>query len=82
MLTFQYQGCTISVKHAVSKVNNRRTYLLHQARELIQAAAAGKTVALDEQERVVKVDGITAFKQEKSDLGGMFFGAFVHLQLP
>ena len=44
--------------------------------------ANGMTVAVDKTERVVKVNGVIAFTQAKTDLGGTFEPAYSHLTLP
>ena len=60
----------------------QRDWALTKAEELLKAEAAGGTVAVDRQSRVVKVNSTVAFRQEKQDSRGSFVGSFLHLALP
>ena len=46
------------------------------------AAANGKSISIEWKDRAVKVERDEVFKQEKTELGGTFSGAFAHLRLP
>ena len=60
----------------------QRDWALSKAEELLKASAASTRVELVRKERVVKVDDVVAFKQEKEDARGSFAGSFAHLALP
>ena len=81
MLSFDFRGNTVQVRHAVSKVNKHRTYKLFEAERMIKEceAAKGKSVELKINDRDIKVDNEVAFRQSKGELAGSFLGPFAHL---
>lgn len=75
----------ISIRAGKTQQNIDRDQALRTAEDLIRADAASKGKKIERtpgSDRTVLVDLEIAFKQDKKDLGGKFFGPFEALELP
>ena len=78
----EVHGQKLKVKAALTQTNKERNWALRKAEELLKGAASQKAVKLEWAERLVKVDGVPAFVQDKVELRGCFQPPFANLSLP
>ena len=80
---FEVSGKAVVIKQSKTKLQSKRNWSLSEAEKLLKEKASdGVEVQLEWKERVVKVNGIIAFKQNKTDSGGTFSAPFTSLALP
>ena len=73
-------GKEVSVKPALTKLQESRNWAIKKAEELIKAASPGVSVVREK--GTLKVQDSAVFSQPKGDPRGIFSGAFAHLTLP
>ena len=80
---FEVSGKAVVIKQSKTKLQSKRNWSLSEAEKLLKEKASdGVEVKLEWKERVVKVNGIIVFKQNKTDSGGTFSAPFTSLALP
>ena len=80
---FDVSGKAVAIKQSKTKLQSKRNWCLSEAEKLLKEKASdGVEVTLEWKERAVKVNGIIAFKQNKTDSGGTFSAPFTSLVLP
>ena len=79
----------LMIKPARTELQRKRNYAMRKAEELIKASTltAGKEVKIEwkvdgSRERLVTVNGTTAFKQGEHDVKGVFLQPFADLVIP